>query len=218
MKKLISVILVSIICFSVSAQEKKAVPEKKVMGQQKMRHGDKHRSHQMMKGIELTTEQKNQLKANREEYRKKIQALKQDEHITLKDFTEKKAILDKDMKSKKLALLTPQQKKQVELNKIEREKQRMERSNKKFEEMKTTLSLTDDQAKKLKTQNESAKASIKEIKENETLSNEEKKDKMIAIREAVKAERKNILTADQLKKMEEMKAERIERHQRHGNK
>lgn len=74
--------------------------------------------------------------------------------------------------------------------------------------MKTALSLSNDQAFKIKAQNEATYTKLKAIKENETLSKDEKKQQMKTVKEISKEERKNILSAAQIKKMEEIKVNR----------
>ena len=109
------------------------------------------------------------------------------------------------------ALLTPEQKATMAEMKSKQEQDKLARQNKHFEEMKTKLSLTEDQATRLKAQNESAHNSMKAIRENESLSKEERMKQIKAIKDASMEQRKSILTADQQKKLEEMKKERQEK-------
>jgi hypothetical protein len=81
--------------------------------------------------------------------------------------------------------------------------------------MKEKLNLTDEQAAKLKAQNEATHSKVKSIMDDQSLSLEQKKIQLKAIREASKNDRKSILTADQLKKMDELKKEG---HHRKANK
>jgi len=210
MKKILSILAITAISFSVTAQEKKETPrQNNPSHQQHMRHGGKHHG-QMMKNLDLTDAQKVQMKANREEYKNKMQLLKQDQNITMKEFNEKKEALHKEQKAKMLALLTPEQKNKMAEMKATQEKQREASYNKHFEEMKIKLALTEDQAAKLKSQHETTIANMKALRENEKLSMEEKKQQMKAIKESSKEQRKNILTADQLKKLEEMHKNKME--------
>ncbi len=77
-----------------------------------------------------------------------------------------------------------------------------------MEKMKTTLNLTDDQVSKLKTQHETFKAGAKAIKENTSLTDEQKKANLIELRKRSQEDEKTILTAEQLQKKEEMKNKR----------
>lgn len=211
MKKILSILAITAISFSVTAQEKRETPKQNNPSHQKqMHHGGKHHG-QMMKNLDLTDAQKVQMKANREEYKNKMQLLKQDQNMTMKVFNEKKEALHKEQKAKMLAVLTPEQKNKMAGMKATREKQKEESYNKHFEEMKKSLALSDDQAAKLKAQHESTVSNMKAIRENEKLSIEERKQQMKAIKESSKEQRKNILTADQFKKLEEMRKNKMEK-------
>ena len=71
--------------------------------------------------------------------------------------------------------------------------------------MKTELGLTDIQVSQMKSQRESMQTKFKAIMENESLSREQKKEQFQALKAKGKEQHKKIFTADQLKKMEEMK-------------
>lgn len=75
--------------------------------------------------------------------------------------------------------------------------------------MKVKLGLTDEQVQQLKTDNESIQAKIKAVKDNESLSREEKKSQLMALKEEHKASLKKTLTSEQLSKLEEIKKNRM---------
>ena len=77
-----------------------------------------------------------------------------------------------------------------------------------MDKMKTNLNLTDDQVAKLKTQHSTMQAKAEKIKTNESLSREQKKEQMLALKAEAKTQHGKILTAEQLKKKEEMKKNR----------
>jgi len=211
MKKLLSILAITVASFSVTAQEKREAPKTKE-GMHHMQHAGKHHDGHMMKDLNLTDAQRSQMKANREEYKNKIELLKKDQNIKLKDYNVKKEALQKEQRAKMQALLTPEQKSKMAEMKAKKEQEREERYTRHFEKMKTELALTDDQAAKLKTQHESTMTSMKAIRENESLGMEEKKQQLKALKESSKEQRKNILTADQLKKMEEMHKNKEGKH------
>ncbi|CAN5870078.1 hypothetical protein BH11BAC4_BH11BAC4_24420 [soil metagenome] len=210
MKKLLSAIAISVIALSATAQEKRESPApKEHMGQgmhKKDHHGNNR--HMMMKALNFSEAQKSQLKANREAYRTKVDALKKNQNISLKVYNEKKSALDKEQKEKMLSLLTPEQKTKMAEIKAKSEADRVAKTNKRFETMKSKLSLTDDQASKWQAQDESVQANRKAIMNNESLSRESKRDQMKALKETSQKDRKSILTADQVKKLEDMKKQR----------
>lgn len=204
MKKILLILAVTAISFSVTAQEKRETPKQSNGSMQHMHHGGKHRNGKMMKELNFSDAQKTQLKANREEYKMKIESLKKEQGITLKDFNTKKAVLDKEQRSKMQALLSPEQKTKMAEMKAKKEQANQERYNKHFEKMKTELSLTEEQASKLKAQHEIASNNMKAIRDNESLSREEKREQIRKIKETSMEQRKNVLNAEQLKKLEEM--------------
>ena len=84
--------------------------------------------------------------------------------------------------------------------------------------VKEKLGLSDEQAEKLKTQNDGYRAKIKAIQENTTLSEDQKKEQMKTARERAATERKSQLTPEQIKKMEEMRKERMGAKNKKGKK
>lgn len=217
MKRLLSIIAISAITFSATAQEKRQTPK----GKPGIEHG-KHKGHkgpdrQMMKEMNFSEAQRSQMKANREEYKSKLQQLKQDQNITLKDYNAKKDALNKEQRAKMQSMLTPEQKTKMADMKAKREQEKIDRSNKHFEKMKTELALTDKQSVELKAQNEAVRKNLKSIRENESMSKDEKMKQMKAIKDASQEKRNSILTADQRKKMEEMKAKKPQKDWKKGN-
>lgn len=202
MKKLLVLALaLSGIIFSASAQQKREV---------KGEHHSMHKGHHgqrgmMMKDMNFSDAQKAQLKANREEYKQKMQALNSQENITVKEQRDRKAALRKEQKSKFEALLTPDQKSKMAEARTKMQARRKEMGAKRMNMMKTKLGLSDDQVAKLKSQNENTHAQMKALKDDQTLSREDKMAKIKSIRESSMQERKSIFTADQLKKIDEMK-------------
>jgi Spy/CpxP family protein refolding chaperone len=203
MKK-IFVTLLAIATFGAAAfaQEKR---EMKHEG--KMHHKGGHGGKKMMAHMDLSDAQQNQMKTINEEFRTKMQALEQNKSMNVGDYKAQKAALLKEKHDKMQAILTPEQKKQMEEKKEMMESSRTARHEKKLAEMKTKLSLSDDQVSKLKSQHEAMKSKIKAIRENQSLSPEDKKQQIKAAKEAAKTEHKSILTAEQLKKFEEIRKE-----------
>ena len=126
-----------------------------------------------------------------------------------------KAALQQEQKAKMNSVLTTEQKDKMAAARANIESKRKEMGEKRSAKMKEKLNLTDDQAAKLKAQNEATHSKVKSIMDDQSLSLEQKKIQLKAIREASKNDRKSILTADQLKKMDELKKEG---HHRKANK
>ena len=185
---------------SVTAQERRETKP----GKHGKQHGQKT---EMMKDLNLTVAQNAQLKADRETYKAKMEALRKEEDITVREMKARQKAIHDEQKSKMEALLTPEQKAKIAANKSNMETQRKDMEKQRGAMMKEQLGLSNEQAEKLKAQNQEAHSKIKAIQENQSLSEEQKKAQMKAVKEAAKEQRKSILTAEQLKKMEEMKKE-----------
>lgn len=181
----------------------------------KMHHGKEdhemrsHRGLFMMKDLNLTDAQKQQAKALNEEYRNKIRNLEKDENITLKDYRAQKASLEKERKAKFQDILTAEQKEKLVADRKKMSEKREAMSQKRMEKMKTELSLTDDQVSKIQDQRKSMMDQAKVIRENSSLSEEQKKEQLIDLRKTGHENMSKILTADQLKKREEMRNSRM---------
>jgi hypothetical protein len=74
--------------------------------------------------------------------------------------------------------------------------------------MKQTLNLTDEQSAKLKTNREAMQQKIKSIREDQSLNDESKKEKVKELMKQQKENMRSILTEDQLKKLDELKQKR----------
>jgi hypothetical protein len=81
-------------------------------------------------------------------------------------------------------------------------------SAKRMDMMKSKLALSDDQVSKLKAQQEATHSQMQALKNDQSLSREDKMVKMKSVMQSSKDQRKSIFTADQLKKMDEMKKDR----------
>jgi len=205
MKRLAMILLaVSAITFSASAQDKKEI---------KGHHGKKHHGRDMMaKQLNFSEDQKKQAKANREDFRKKMQELNKLENITVKEQRERKAALLKEQKAKMDNLLTAEQKTKLAQLKAEKKQKHAAHMAKRMDKMKSELGLSEAQVAQLKSQREATGAKMKAIKENEGLSREQKKEQMMALKSESKAAHQKIFTADQLKKLEEMKKNRPDKN------
>lgn len=80
--------------------------------------GKRHHGGMMdMKALNLTEDQKTQFKTQNESFRKKMEELKKNDNITVKDWKSKAENLRKEHKSKIDGILTSEQKAQLEKGK-----------------------------------------------------------------------------------------------------
>lgn len=202
MKKIVTGILAfSAFIFAASAQETG-----------KMKHHPHQRGHGMiMKSITLSDAQKEQMKSNWQSTKSQLAELNKNEDITVREYKAKKEAILKSQKEKMNNLLTQEQKDQLAKNKVERKAKFDLMSSKRLDKLKTSLNLSDDQFAKIKANREASQAKMKVIRENEQLSMSEKKEQLMALGKEQKENFKQVLTPDQISKMEEMKKGRMNR-------
>jgi Spy/CpxP family protein refolding chaperone len=199
MKKLIgSLLALTLIVSAAQAQEQKM----------EGRHGRHHQKEMFAKQLNLTEDQKKQLKDINADAKKQMAELKKNDNMTVKDFNSRKEAIKKQQHDKMLALLTPDQKAQMEKMKQDRMAKGKERSQHGLEKMKTQLNLTDDQVSKLKASHDSFTAKAQEIRNNSSLTSDQKKEQFKELAKQQKEETKSILTKDQLQKMQELHKDR----------
>ncbi|MEO8861075.1 MAG: hypothetical protein ABI358_06600 [Ginsengibacter sp.] len=225
-KYLLALSAFTVMAFAANAQEK-SNPNESSDQQQKVhmnhdKHGDRMSMHHrggMMHHINLTDAQNQQAKELQADYMNKVKDLEKDQNITLKDYRAKKAILEQERRSKFQALLTPEQKDKIAQGRKEMHEKREMMGQKRMDKMKSDLNLTDAQVEKIKEQKKSSMEKMKEIRENSSLSQEQKKEKFMDLRKSSHESMSSILTADQIKKWDEMRHNRInEMKNRHSNK
>ena len=202
----ITLLAVSALAFSATAQEKREMKHGHKSGMHKGHHGM-----MMAKELNFSDAQKAQAKLNREDFKKKMQELNKNESITVKEQRDRKVALMKEQKTKMDALLTPEQKTKMAQMKADRKAKHEEHFTKHLDKMKTKMGLTDAQVAQMKSQRESMQTKFKAIMQNESLSREQKREQFMALRSEAKEQRKKIFTPEQLKKMEEMKKKHSEK-------
>ncbi|MBL7747407.1 MAG: hypothetical protein JNM19_08295, partial [Chitinophagaceae bacterium] len=116
MKKIILSAVILSLAAAVNGQE---IPERKTErpGMHDKMHGKRkggHDRHEMMKQLNLTDAQKEQFKTQREEFRKKMEDLKKNDNITVKEWKSKMEGLRKEQKAKMETILTTEQKTKME--------------------------------------------------------------------------------------------------------
>ena len=196
----ITLLAVSAFSFSATAQEKREMKPGHLPGMHKPHHGM-----MMAKELNFSDEQKAQAKLNHEDFKKKMQELNKNESITVKEQRDRKAAILKERKTKMDGLLTAEQKTKMTQLKAEHKAKKEAGYAKHLDKMKTNLHLTDDQVAKLKSQRVANHAKAEQIKNNESLSREQKQQQMMALKTEAKDQHNKIFTAEQLKKKEEMK-------------
>lgn len=203
----ISMLALLALGFSVNAQNKTG----------NKRHHMHHNKGMRANELNLSDAQQAQAKKINDDFRKKMQELNKNESITVKEQRNRKAALLKDKKTQMDGILTSEQKAKKAQLKADRKIKNDERYTARMARMKTNLNLSDDQVSKLKSQRAATQARAEQIKNNETLSREQKKNQMMALKAEGKAQKDRIFTADQKVKMEELRKNRDIRNKKGNN-
>ena len=208
MKKITSgIVLMMFLALGTSAQEKQH-------GHHGKHKANSHREH-LAKDLDLSDAQKEKMKEVREDYRKDIAELNKNENITVKEMRDRRAALAKEHKTAIDGILTQEQKNKIQEQRKKSMEQRKEMQAKRAEKMKKDLALSNDQSAKFKTINESYKSKLESLRSNESLDRTAKKEQFGALKQQRKEELKNVLTQEQIKKLDEMKKDRgVRKHAR----
>lgn len=209
MKTLLTgIIALAAFTFSATAQMDKKPMDREGKGQH---HQGMKEKGKMMQELNLTEAQKTQMKSINMDFRNKMQELKKQDNITVKELNERKATLMQERKSKTMAILSNEQKEKMETLKKDRQEKGKMMETKHLDRMQSKLNLTNDQSAKIKAKNDELRQKMTSIRENSSLTQDQKKDQMQQLRQERKSYMESILTADQKKKMEEMKSKRGEK-------
>jgi Spy/CpxP family protein refolding chaperone len=205
MKKILATALVLSVVFATRAQE---IPERKHDGYKP--HGEKGMHHRRPGGMDfkqlnLTDAQKEQMKTQRESFRKQMDELKKNDNITVKEWKTRMENLRKEQKSGMEKILTADQKKQLEKMKSDQHSKMEDRRKQGAERMKQHLGLTAEQSSKLEQSRKETGDKIKAIRENKSLSDEKKREQMKEVMKKQKEQLKSVLTEEQLQKMKEQR-------------
>lgn len=204
------------------AQDKtdKAPPSKPVYGKHHGKRG-MHGKHDVnYKKLNLTQDQQDQMKKINADFKSKMDELKKSEAtITVKNYKEKRQAIAKQHRDQVQNVLTKEQKDQLAKMHSERGKTFGKGPRKGFEggpgrgmdKMKAELGLSDEQTAKMKTLQEDTRAKMKSIRENQSLSEDAKKQQVMAAFKGQREGMNKILTPEQQKKMESMRPKHMHR-------
>ena len=201
MKRIIFALLVLSLAFTVKAQK---IPERKADKPHMMERKKQHHKMDMQK-LNLTEGQKSKFKSQNESFRKQMEELKKNENITVKEWKSKMEGLRKQHKNNVAGILTGDQKAQLEKMKVEGKVKHEALTKERAEKMKVHLGLTDEQSAKMESNRKEMGGKMKAIRDNKSLSEEQKREEMKELHKMQKENMKSVLTEDQLKKLKETK-------------
>lgn len=216
MKKIVSATLALMIGIAgLQAQDKtdKAPPSKPAYGKHYGKPGMHGRHDMHYTKLNLTADQQAQMKKIREDFKSRMDDLKKSEAtITVKDYKEKKQAIAKQHHDQVQNVLTQEQKDQLAKMRSERGKRFEGGPGRGMDRMKTTLGLSDEQSAKIKALRADTRTKMKSIREDQTLSEDQKKQQVMAAFKDQRESMNKILTPEQQKKMESMRGKRMSDH------
>jgi Spy/CpxP family protein refolding chaperone len=155
--------------------------------------------HMPMKELNLSDAQKESFKKQRSEFKQRMDALKKEENITVKEWKSRMENLRKENQSAMQNILTPEQKEKMK-------SMRGKAGEMQMQGMKERLNLTDDQAVQLKKQQSATQKQMQAIRENASLSTEQKREASKKLMKEQKESMEKLLTEEQKKKFKEMRS------------
>jgi|GEM_PF-428750 len=196
--------------FSFAAGDPNAKTDKQFRGQ----NGDGQRQTAMGE-LNLTEEQKMKIGPIRQQMMEKVRAVRNDANLTPDQKRERISELRKQNQEEIKKLFTPEQQKKMEQLKSERGDMNrppmghsgMRPGGPMAERMNKELGLTEEQQAKIKSQMEKRREQAKAIMEDKSLSPDQRREKLEALRKEDKAEMDNILTAKQKAEFEKMRVQ-----------
>jgi len=196
MKKIIvSVFTLAVATLSIHAQD---MPAKK--------HHSKGRHHtEVFQQLNLSEDQQTKMKAINDDFRKQAQELRKNDNITVKEQKDRFRALRDDHKTKMQSLLTSDQKTQLEKMKQNRKAMHDIDAKAGMEKMKIRLGLSDAQVAQLEKNRTAFSGKMKALREDKSLSEDQRKQQVKELMKQRKDSMKSILTEEQLKKIQDRK-------------
>jgi len=172
--------------------------------------GNRNRSERGWVGVHFTPDQRKQMQAINEDYRKKSSDLYKNDNLTLREYKSQLLALQKEKKSKLQGLLTPEQKAKMAELKKKRQENAQVMAAARLERMKINLKLSDQQAAAIKSQQQNLRAQMQSIRENDNLMRDQKMEQIKTLLAKQKDAIKSVLTPEQLSAFESMHKHRFE--------
>jgi Spy/CpxP family protein refolding chaperone len=201
MKKIILSALVFSLAFAVKAQE---IPDRKTERPGMMERKRHHEGMGMdLKALNLTEDQKAKFKTQNENFHKQLEDLKKNDDITVRDWKQKAEAIRNARKESMQSILTSDQKAQIQKMKEQGKARNEDMAKRMQDRMKTELNLTPDQSSKLETNHKAISEEMQKIRDNSSLTDEQKREQMKTLHQKQKENLKSILTPEQMEKMKQ---------------
>jgi len=160
-------------------------------------------SRKQIADLNLTDDQKAQLKSINQDFHKQMEDLKKQDNISVKEYREKTDALRRDQETRFESLLTPQQKATMQKDQEAFKAKGNNLGKKKLERMREELNLTDDQVAKMSESRKLMAEKIQAIQQDKSLNDEQKKTETKEAIKRQKQDMRSILTDEQLQKLKE---------------
>jgi len=195
MKKIILGLMAVSLSLSVMAQTTdNASGKDKTGGKEfKQRHGE---GKDNLEKLNLTEAQKQQIKTINESFRQQVKDLQSQGSITVDEQKQKRQALMKEHREKIEAVLTPEQKKQAESMAMDYRGGRNGGADR-FENLTKDLNLSPEQSAKMSAINSTFKTNLDKIRQNASLTADEKRDQMKNLMKQHRSDMEALLTSDQ---------------------
>ena len=201
MKKIfIAVFALSTLSISATAKQSRTRPAKNMENARGMHNG---KGHEKLDELDLSDAQKTQIKATRASYKQQLDDLK-NKNLSEADAKVQREVLRKQQQANIKAILTPAQQEKLKDQKDDLI-QKGEGRKDDLQKMKADLNLSEVQGQQIKAINEKARLQMKAIKDNSSLSAEAKQAQLKSLRDQTQSQIKAVLTAEQIKKLNEQK-------------
>ena len=181
-----------------------------------MRERIKERMENLTKELNLTKEQQEKIKPILENEMKEIQAVRSNDSLTKEQKQEKTKAIRQTTRESINKILTPEQQKKYAEKKDDARENRQGMVERRIEMMSKNLNLTEQQKKDVKPIFENEMKEMRTVREDSSLTPEQKREKTKAIQQTTRESINKILTSEQQKKYAEMEEPREKMAERRG--
>jgi Spy/CpxP family protein refolding chaperone len=174
-------------------------------------HHHKNGHAMMMKQLNLTSDQQTQLKSIRGNERQEMKALKA-KSLTTDQLKSQRKELHKKYHDQIQSVFTPSQKDQMKKLQAERKEKGGKKNGKDFAKRRNhfqkELNLTDSQKDQLTKMRTDMKSQMQSIRNDQSLTQDQKKEKVHSLMKERQEKFKSVLTKDQIEKLQSVRKER----------
>jgi len=159
----------------------------------------------MKQELNLTEAQQKQMETLHEDFRAKMKALHENESITVKEQRDRMYKLGQEHRTAMQKVLTAEQKQKMTAMREDQAKKMQEKQGQHMEKVASDLKLTDAQKSQLKQIHEKHIATVKTVRDNESLDRTARQTTMKNLMEQHKLDMQKVLSKEQYAQWEKMK-------------